>query len=499
MLLAGCSTDAQGVAFTTVTDPGATSGIPATTSSTGSVTGATAPTGQIRWTNVGDNGRVQTGSLTVPLDYQDPTKGTAVLFLTRHLANPKRRIGSLLVNKGGPGFGSSDFALEAENIYSSALTDRFDIVGWDPRGTGQSTPTIDCVSDYDHFYAGTDITPDTPQERQQLVDLAKEFTEGCIAKSGGFMAYMGTNNSARDMDRIRAALGEATISYFGFSYGSELGATWATLFPTTVRAAVLDGAIDPTVDLTTWNMQQSAGFDQVLASFLKDCSRNSTCPFRNGGHADTAFDALMAKIDDHPLPTTAHRPALTRAMALTAAAQAMYEPAVWPELENALRDAQRGDGNGLLRLYDDYYQRRADGTYDNGLEAFQVITCEDHPERPTVAEDDASAPRAHAAAPRFSPNTTGTYTCTFFPPSIDPMIAPTGKGAGPILVMGTTGDPATPLASTRAMASTLEAGRLVIVNAEGHTGYRANTCSRRVVDNYLIDPAKKAPKNGTTC
>jgi hypothetical protein len=128
-----------------------------------------------------------------------------------------------------------------------------------------------------------------------------------------------------------------------------------------------------------------------------------------------------------------------------------------------------------------------------------VITCIDHAERPTVAEDDATAPRYQRAAPRFAPGTTGSYTCTFFPKSIDPMIRPTGTGAGPILVVGTTGDPATPLASTRVMASTLESGLLVIVKAEGHTGYGANTCSRRVVDGYLIDPVRKAPKSGTTC
>jgi len=499
VLLAGCSTDTQGTSFTTATDPSAAPTTGASTPADGSATTAPAVIGQIRWTDFGNTGRVQTGNLLVPLDYHDPSKGTVDLYLTRHLALPKQRIGSLLVNPGGPGFGGSDFALQAEDIYSKSLTDRFDIVGWDPRGTGLSTPTIDCISDYDHFYAGTDITPDTPQERQQLVDLAKEFADDCTAKSGSFMAYMGTNNSARDMDSIRQALGEAKVSYFGFSYGSELGATWVTLFPTTVRAAVLDGAVDPTADATTSGVQQSAGFEQALASFLADCGKNTKCSFRNGGRAATAFDALMAKIDDHPLPTEAGRPPLTRAMALTAVAQALYSPAIWPELQTGLNDAQHGDGTALLHLYDDYYQRRADGTYDNSLEAFQVITCDDHPERPTVAEDDAAAPRYQRAAPRFSPNTTGSYTCTFFPKSIDPMIAPTGKGAGPILVMGTTGDPATPLASTRVMASTLEDGRLVIVKAEGHTGYGANTCSSRVVDNYLIDPVKNAPKNGTTC
>jgi pimeloyl-ACP methyl ester carboxylesterase len=501
LVLAACTTDQRGAALTTVTDPSVAPAATAATPSDHAGGPSTAPPtpGHIQWTNLGNTGRLQTGNLVVPLDYQNPSKGTVDLYLVRHLAVPKQRIGSLLVNPGGPGFPGSDFALDAEGIYTTTLTSRFDIVGWDPRGTGQSTPTIDCISDYDHFYAGTDITPDTTAERQRLIDLAKEFADDCVKKNGTFMSYMGTNNSARDMDSIRQALGEQKISYFGSSYGSELGATWATLFPSTVRAAVFDGAVDPTVDLTTSGVQQDAGFEQAFTTFLADCSRTSKCPFRNGGHADEAFDTLMSKLDEHPLPTEQGRPDLTRGMALTGVADAMYLPSLWPKLQLALDDAQRGDGTALLHLYDDYYQRRSDGTYDNSLEAFQVITCEDHPERPTVAQDDATAPRYQQVAPRFAPNTTGSYTCTFFPPSIDPMVKVTAKGAGPILVMGTTGDPATPLVGTRVMASTLEDGRLVVVKAEGHTGYSANGCSRKVVDNYLLDPVGKAPKNETRC
>jgi len=154
---------------------------------------------------------------------------------------------------------------------------------------------------------------------------------------------------------------------------------------------------------------------------------------------------------------------------------------------------------GLLRLYDQYYQRRDDGTYDNSLEAFQAITCMDDPQRLTVAQEDATAPRFQEAAPRFAPGTTGSYFCTFFPPADDPRVAVTGKGAGPILVMGTTGDPATPLSSTEKMAEALEDGRLVVVVADQHTGYRVNQCSSDVVEDYLIDPVVNAPKDGLRC
>jgi pimeloyl-ACP methyl ester carboxylesterase len=501
VLIAACTTDQTGGVVTTITDPsGASATIPGSeVSTTLDGVGPPAVLGHVDWVTSVRNPRIQSGRLVVPLDYSDPSNGTVDLYLVRHLANPAKRIGSLLVNPGGPGFGGSDFALQAESNYSEALTERFDIIGWDPRGTGSSTPAIDCISDYDHFYAGTDITPDTPQQRQQLVDLAKEFADDCVARSHSFMGFMGTNNSARDMNSIRVALGEATISYFGFSYGSELGAVWATLFPSTVRAAVLDGAADPSADVNTNAAQQAAGFEQALTTFLTDCGRSSKCAFRSGGHADTAFDALMATIDQHPLPTEPGRPDLTRGMALTAVADALYFTSLWPELEQALADARRGDGTALLHLYDDYFHRNADGTHDNALEAFQVITCEDHPERLTVAEDDADSARFQAIAPRFSPNTTGSYTCTFFPPSHEPIIRVTAAGAGPVLVMGTTGDPATPLASTRRMAAALQDARLVVVKAEGHTGYHANACSGKAIDAYLIDPVGKAPKNETHC
>ncbi|MFM7687507.1 MAG: alpha/beta hydrolase [Actinomycetota bacterium] len=461
---------------------------------------ASSPDGStLQWKDFGDQGRVQTATLTVPLDHGDPSKGTVELFLARHLADPEQRIGSLLVNPGGPGFGGSDYAVYADQVYGADLLQRFDIVGWDPRGTGLSDPAIDCVDDYDAYFAVGDITPDTDAERQELVDLAKRFTEHCIEQSGDFMAYMGTNQSARDMDAIREALGERTISYFGWSYGSELGAVWATLFPDTVRAAVLDGATDPTADSLDRSLQQAAGFEKALDTFLADCSADDTCPFHHGGDSEGAFDDLMERIDENPLPTVDGRPPLTRGMALTSVAQAMYSEDLWPDLRFALAAGDEGDGAPLLALYDQYLQRRDDGTWDDTLEAFQVISCQDTADRGTVEEEDALADRYREVAPRTAPGTSGSYFCTFFPPATDPEIAVTGKGAGPILVMGTTGDPATPLDGTRRMAETLEDGRLVVVEAEGHTGYAIGKCSGKVIEAYLIDPVGKAPADDTAC
>jgi pimeloyl-ACP methyl ester carboxylesterase len=186
-------------------------------------------------------------------------------------------------------------------------------------------------------------------------------------------------------------------------------------------------------------------------------------------------------------------------MALTAVAQAMYSADLWPSLQSALVAAEEGDGAPLLELYDMYLQRRDDGTWDDSLEAFQVISCQDMAERATVEEEDALAEKFREVAPRTAPGTSGSYFCTFFPPAVDPQVPITGKGAGPILVMGTTGDPATPLEGTRRMAEALDDGRLVVVTAEGHTGYSPGRCSGDVIEAYLIDPVGKAPADGTEC
>ena len=505
MLISACSKDPSPTSVSSdQIDIGSTTG-PRDTSHSSDTTLATTvatidPDGDpFDWQDFGTDTPVQTGHLTVPIDYDNPSLGSFDLFVARHLADPDQRIGSLLVNPGGPGFGGSDFAIYAEQIYTSDLLERFDIVGWDPRGTGLTEPFIDCTDDYDHFFTGTDITPDDDAERQQIIDLAAEFAEACAHNSGEILSHVGTNNSARDMNSIREALGEEKISYFGFSYGSELGATWATMFPDTVRAAVLDGASDPSAGYVESGLQQAAGFENTLATFLAGCSNDPDCAFHNDGDAEGAFDELMNSLDEEPIPSVEGRPDVTRGVALAGVAQAMYSQGYWPMLEIALSNAQYGDGEGLLELFDSYYQRRDDGTYDNSLEAFQVIYCMDDEERLTVEEDDATAPDFQRVAPRFSPGTTGTYFCTFFPVSTDPRMEITGEGAGPILVMGTTGDPATPLSSTESMAEALEDGRLVVVTADQHTGYGVNQCSEDVVDRYLIDPVANAPADGTVC
>jgi pimeloyl-ACP methyl ester carboxylesterase len=455
------------------------------------------PSGQLQWNELTE--QVETAILEVPVDYDNPDGPKFDLFVARRLADDQdNKIGSLLVNRGGPGFPSAEFAIFADQFYQEPLFERFDIVSWDPRGAGESRPAIDCVDDYDHYLTGTDITPDDAAEKEQIVDLAEEFTDNCVRNNADHFEYVGTNNSARDMDTIRRALGEDQVSYFGFSYGSELGATWATLYPETVRAAVFDGASDPAADSTQHSLQQAAGFEGTINTYLAQCSDDPDCAFHNDGDAEGAFDALMLALDEEPIPSVPGRPDVTRGMALDAVTQAMYGEYYWDELSEALAAAQDGDGEGLLTLYDSFYQRRQDGTWGNELEAFTTITCMDDAERRSVEEDDALVPEYLEVAPRFKPNTTGGYQCTFWPRSIDPRMEITGAGVGPpIVVVGTTGDPATPLSSSRAMADTLEDGRLVVVDADQHTGYKVNDCIDDIIHGYLID--LEVPDDETEC
>jgi pimeloyl-ACP methyl ester carboxylesterase len=444
------------------------------------------------------NDAVDIATLEVPVDYADPGGERIELALARYKAlDPDARIGTLLVNPGGPGFGGTGLALNAAGIYDTPLRERFDIVGWDPRGTGDSEPAIDCVDGFDPYFTGADSTPTDAAEREALVGLAEGFAAACVEQTPSLTA-MGTNNSARDIDSIRRALGEDTISYFGFSYGSELGATWATLFPDTVRAAVLDGAADPDASMVESSEQQLAGFEATLSTFLAQCSADPDCEFHNDGDAETAFDELLASLDADPVPTVAGRPPANRDIARTAVAVAMYSEDRWPSLAKSLAAAADGDGSGLLALFDAYYNRAADGTWGDELEAFQVISCMDDAERPTVAESDAAAAGFGEIAPRFVPvGSAGDYMCTFFPPAPDPRVEVTGAGAGPIVVIGTTGDPATPLDSTRAMSDALEDGRLVVVTADQHTGYGVNRCVVDVVNDYLVDLTP--PDDETAC
>jgi pimeloyl-ACP methyl ester carboxylesterase len=494
--LSGCK-----ITHEEATPPPVTRDVSDVTTTQPEVAGTAAPNAEpltysIAWEAIDD--RTDRGRITVPVDYSDPQGPTMELEVARHEALADQRIGVLATNNGGPGAAASTMARNATSWFPAEITDRFDIVSWDPRGTGQSGGSVDCIDsdEYDRFYAAVDLTPEDEAERQIVVDLAEVFATRCVERVADLVA-IGTNNTARDLDAIRQALGEDQLSYFGFSYGSELGGVWTTMFPTTVRAAVFDGATDPTATSIERARDQWIGFEAALDTFLAACSANRDCAFHNDGDAEGAFDALMAQLDASPLPSADGRAAVNRDVATTAVVQSMYSDRYWPALERALEDATAGDGAGLLALNDAYYQRQPDGSYSNLIESFQAISCMDDPERPSVEESDEEAAQLIGVAPRLFPYETGSYSCTFFPAPPDPRIDITGIGAGPIVVIGTTGDPSTPLASSRAMADSLEDGRFVIVEANQHTGYGVNQCVNDIVEEYLVNLV--APADETLC
>lgn len=445
-------------------------------------------------------GGVEAGFVTVPLDYSDPQGDTIDLRVARDTTSSDDRIGVLFANNGGPGLPASSMAANARGWFGDPLIEFFDLVTWDPRGTGESGGSVDCIGDdeYDRYFGSSDITPDDSAERAELINLSKDFADACIAAVGDALAHLGTNNSARDMDAIRQALGEEQASYLGFSYGSELGAVWATLFPDTVRAAVFDGAAHPDAEGLEPVRQQRQGFEAVLNTFLAGCSADEGCAFHNDGDAEGAFDDLLAALDDDPVDAAEGRPEVNLEIAINGVIQAMYNDNRWPALERALNDATNGDGGGLLALHDSYFQRNSEtGTYSNLLESFQAITCADDPERLTPDESDAEVEALIGVAPRLFPYTTGSYTCGFFPPSADPRAEITGDRAGPIVVIGTTGDPSTPLTSSQAMADQLDDGHLITVEANRHTAYRSGECINDLVHDYLI--WLTVPEPGTRC
>jgi pimeloyl-ACP methyl ester carboxylesterase len=435
--------------------------------------------------------------LRVPLDYGNPTGTTIDLALDRHRATGNK-IGSLLINPGGPGASGVDSLDYAVSLLSPSVIQHFDVVGFDPRGVARSAP-IHCLSggQLDRFL-DLDPAPTTEAGFQALVDASRAFDQGCERMSGDLLPYMSTEYAARDMDEIRQAVGDQKLTYLGFSYGTFLGATYADLFPERVRAMVLDGAVDPSNDPVTSNIDQSAAFQQELDSFFADCAARPSCPWKPGGDLHAAFDALMARIRAQPLPAEGKR-TLGPGDAYFGVAQALYDRATWPDLAAALESAGRGDGSPLIRLFDEYAERSPDGTYGNEIGANNAISCLDEPWPRDLNVIRQAASTAKRRAPEFgAPDLFGGITCALWP------VAATGRphaihasGSPPIVVIGSTGDPATPYAEAQALAGELERGVLITRVGDGHTGYRASACVRSSVDLYLTTLV--VPRPGLTC
>ena len=493
VLAAGCSV-AEGVigagplpstTASTTAPPGSAPPEPPPGSS-GVPPASTPAAGALTWARCG---ALECATLQVPLDHDQPGGRQIGIALNRRPATDRaRRIGSLLVNPGGPGASGVDFLPALLGRISSTVKARFDVIGFDPRGTGRSSP-VRCLptAELDRYFS-VDPVPDDAAEKAFLLSAVQRFVAGCQQRSGDLLPHVGTEDAVRDMDRIRAAVGDEKLSFLGFSYGTSLGATYAELFPGRVRALVLDGAVDPSLDTPALNRVQGEGFDKAFDAFAADCARQGPgCPWRPaGGPAKAAFLALSSRIEKAPVPAGRRR--VGPSELTLGVARFLYSKDAWPQLAQGLASLEAGSGAVVLAGFDDLVGRKADGSFSNDQEANVAINCLDNPAPRDVAAYEQAAAAATRVAPAFGPTVAWSgLVCGLWPvPTVgkaEPLRAP---GTPPILVIGTTNDPATPFVWAEALASQLPQGRLLRFEGEGHTAYGDSGCATRIADDYLL-------------
>lgn len=439
----------------------------------------------------------------VPFDYQRPAwKRFSLPVIKLPASNPGQRTGSLVVNPGGPGGSGIQYALQARSQVSPAVRARFDVVGFDPRGVGQSVPAVTCLSgpQLDKYFATSD-DPTTAGQLGTVVAQSKLFARGCEQHSGALLPYIGTPNAARDMDVLRAVLGDAKLTYLGKSYGTYLGTWYAQLFPTHVRALVLDGAVDPTESSMTMNVVQARGFEVALRSFTATCVRQATCPLGHGSvnAAIAKLQGLLDRTVSRPLHSSIQGQPANSPMILNGVAAALYSKSFWPYLRSGLTAAFSGDGTIMVELGDVLLERSPSGRYSNLTAVNTAVNCIDRPWPHSLTAWQSAAAAAAKTAPQFgAPIVWGSLPCAYWPVPATPVTPLRAAGAPPILVVGTTRDPATPFHGAQMLASTLRSGVLLGWNGDGHTAYRnGSSCVDTAVDRYLL--TTQPPRNGTMC
>ncbi|WP_405489165.1 alpha/beta hydrolase [Streptomyces sp. NBC_00096] len=446
----------------------------------------------------------QCAVLDVPLDYAKPEGETIGLALIRAKArDKKKRIGSLVFNFGGPGGSGITSLPGAANEYA-ALRDRYDLVSFDPRGVGRSAP-VRCEDDkqLDAYYA-SDSSPGTPEQEKDFLATSEKYRDACEANSGKVLPHVGTENAARDLDRIRRALGDEKLNYFGISYGTELGGVYAHLFPKNVGRAVFDAVVDPTKNSEEGALGQAKGFQLALGNFAQDCvDRGDAC--RLQGSTAKEIEANIIKLQKElaakPVAGSGSR-LLTETAATNGIAFALYSKEAWPLLEQGLDEAEGGQGQLLLAMSDALNGRDPKGTYSNIGAANTAINCADSKDRYTLEQTKAKLPEFRAASPVFGDFLGwAMMSCTDWPVAgawnTPDVSAP---GSAPILVIGNTGDPATPYEGARKMVERLGPGVGVELTykGEGHGAYNSgDKCVQQAVNSYLLDG--KVPAANAVC
>lgn len=453
----------------------------------------------LRWRDCDD---AECAELTVPVDYADPGGETIELALLRvPAADPDARLGSLVVNPGGPGAPGTDYAGSAQSVFRQPILDAYDVVGFDPRGTGHSAP-VDCLSDRElDDYIAQDPDPDTAAEAATYAGWVRAFGAGCVEGSGDVAAHVTTIETARDMDVLRAALGEDRLDYFGASYGTKLGATYADLFPDRVGRLVLDGAVDVSLSSRELSLQQAAGFETALRAYVQDCVDSGDCVLGDSLDEGLAtIKQLLDDIDAQPLPTDDGDRRLEVGNAFYGVVLPLYVRDYWDLLTEGLTAALDGDGTLLLQYSDFYNSRDGDGYADNSSEAIYAINCLDDPWAIPAREVPDQLPEFEEASPTFgSVFAWGLTSCGGIQvQSSEPARDIRAAGADPIVVVGTTRDPATPYEWAVALADQLESGVLVTRDGDGHTGYNSgNECVDTAIEDYLVEGT--VPEDGLSC
>ena len=448
---------------------------------------------------------LECATLPVPRDYAATDGDSIDLALIRvPAANSATRKGAILTNPGGPGGSGFDFAANAAGAIAQqmALSD-FDIIGFDPRGVDRSGG-IRCQTDADaDKFSYLDDTPDTPAEQALLDASETAFANACKAKFGDTLAVYSTANTARDMDSIRVALGDEKISYIGISYGTYLGAVYATMFPDRVRAMVLDSAYAPGGDTVEEQYKtQLVGFENAFNDWIAWCTGNAECPFSADGKEPGAkWDALRTQLDGNPIVMTDGRFA-NQSVLNTATKSALYSKGEWPVLAAALDKASRGDGSGLFRLADNYSGRHPDGTYDTIFQSNPIISCASGIEDALPPDPEALAATLRNAAPRFGKDIVAAdfsrgSRCSDLM-AAQPLDKISYSGDAPIVVIGGENDPATPIRWAQEMAQSMgPSARLVRYTGEGHGQILVSKCVTDVEAAVLA--SLTPPGKGTVC
>lgn len=457
----------------------------------------------LQWSPCPGQDGVECADLMVPLDPSAPQKGQIPLALARRPAtDPSARIGSLVIEPGGPGLSGVEEVFAGHELATPEVAARYDIVGFDPRGVGRSDPLWCFTQDQMDRYlnqqaaAGWETDPSAP-EVVAFAQTAASFGQGCAAANAQLLPYLGTRNVAADLDRIRAALGEDKLDYLGWSYGTKLGAIYADMFPDRVGRMVLDSAIDPSLNIVQFNKGQSEALEAALRRFFDYCATVADCPLPAGQQAaTTALKDFMLR-----LPASRETPeALTRSDVLSALTTAMYIPEEYfPQLVPALADGMKGDAKALREIAGNYGEQSPDEP-SNFLNALYAVNCVDSPPTPDVAGTALMAAEWNQSAPIFGPpNAWGNLRCNTFPAhsAIGPQPV-SAAGAPPIVIVGSLRDAATPIEWSRQLASQLKSSVLIEVDHDVHAVYPVGPeCVNGTVDRFLL--TGEAPQANAVC